>query len=987
MTGRILLMAAVAVGSVLAQPKSQLSGFVQDSTGAPVSDAAISVINLDTGVRRSTRSNNEGFYAVSSLTPGQHKISVRREGFQTVARTGIPLHAMDVARIDFTLELGSLHEEITVEDVPALLNTADASYGMVVGQDSAESLPLNGRGLQALIDLAPGVLATPATSGEAGQFSANGQRPATNYFTVDGVSANNGISGSGLPGQFSGGALPAMTAIGSLHNLLTLAELDEMRVQTSTYAPEYGRLPGAQVAVTTRSGSNEFHGELFGGFRHERLAAGDWFANAAGLDRTTQRLTDIGGSIGGPIRRNQTFFLLSGEHIRLRQPVTFRTPVPSLAARRGPIASAFPLPNGPDLDPHTALHTARTVLPAELTTTSVRLDHTLGGSGTLFVRYNLTPSSNRVGYLQSNAADFRSQTVTVGTVAALGPRLTNDARVGSARTSVDSSWLPGAASIDLRSILPPAGTGQQLYGIGITGIGQLLAGDPGFSRQSQWNLTDTLAFTTGRHDIRVGIDYQRLSPQRDKAIASTVVIYKGIDELLSGVTPEYTYALAGGGSSLVETFSAFAQDTWHTTHRLNLNYGVRWEVTPAPSYRGPTPSTTPLFEGMPAGPALPAEFSASPVWESRLTQFAPRVGAAYRLTDNLVLRAGAGVFYDLGFSSAVDMVNGGPYNRWRAAAGVATLGETIQYGFARDLKLPYTAQWNVTLDRLLSRGSALSVGYVGADGRRLLRREGLFRTGTNQLVLATNNGGSNYHSLQVNYRSRNVRGLQGTASYTWSHAIDNGSWDSATWLVFHDSDEDLASSNFDVRHSFQAAWSYELGRTRLPFVRHWLISGTLRARTGFPVDVITTEHLFGLGFDNELRPDLVPGVPVWLSDPAAPGGRRLNPAAFTAPNAGRQGTLGRNTITGNGLAQLDLALRREFVVTEQTRLEVRLEGYNVTNWTNFADPVRILSSPLFGTSASMTNLMLGAGRPNSGLSPAFQSGGPRTVQAGLTVRF
>jgi hypothetical protein len=359
------------------------------------------------------------------------------------------------------------------------------------------------------------------------------------------------------------------------------------------------------------------------------------------------------------------------------------------------------------------------------------------------------------------------------------------------------------------------------------------------------------------------------------------------------------------------------------------------------------------------------------------------------VSDNLVLRAGAGVFYDLGFSSAVDMVNGGPYNRWRAFTGLATLQETIQYGFARerDLKLPYTTQWNVTLERLLTRGSAVSIGYVGADGRRLLRRQAQFRTDANQVVLATNNGNSSYHSLQLNYRSRSFRGLQGTASFTWSHAIDNGSWDSATWLVFQDSGQDRGSSNFDVRQSFQAALSYELGQTGLPFTRGWRISSTLRARTGFPIDVVTTEHLFGLGFDNELRPDLVPGNPVWLADPFAPGGRRLNPEAFTAPSAGRQGTLGRNAITGNGLAQLDLALMREFALTERTRFEVRLEGYNVTNSTNFADPVRILASPLFGTSTSMTNLMLGAGRPNSGLSPAFQSGGPRTVQAGLTIRF
>ena len=206
----LLVFACCALG----QPKAQLSGFVRDTSGAVVQEAAIAVLNLDTGIRRSTMSNQEGFYAVSSLTPGQYKITVRKPGFATVGQTGVALHAMDVGRLDFMLEVGSLRDEVTVESTPTLMNATDAASGLVTTRTPAEQLPVNGRGLQGLIDLAPGVLTTPATAGEAGQFSVNGQRPATNYFTVDGVSANNGVSGSGLPGQFSGAALPAMSAIG-----------------------------------------------------------------------------------------------------------------------------------------------------------------------------------------------------------------------------------------------------------------------------------------------------------------------------------------------------------------------------------------------------------------------------------------------------------------------------------------------------------------------------------------------------------------------------------------------------------------------------------------------------------------------------------------------------------------------------------------------------------------------------------------------------
>ncbi len=971
----LLILLLLATGCAWAQqPKAQLSGFVRDSSGAAVQDAAIAVLNLDTGIRRSTVSNHQGFYAVSSLTPGQYKITVRKPGFATVAQTGIGLHAMDISRLDFNLEIGSLRDEITVESTPALMNTTGAALGLVTTRNPAESLPVNGRGLQGLIDLAPGVLTTPATAGEAGQFSVNGQRPATNYFTVDGVSANNGVSGSGLPGQFSGAALPAMSAIGSLHNLVSLAELDELKVQTSTYAPEYGRLPGAQVAVSTRSGSNDFHGEIFGSFRNEVAASGNWFANAAGLGRLPQRLADSGGSVGGPVVRNRTFFMASTEQIRLRQPGVARIAVPSLRDRASnAILNAFPLP-----DPGKEYHTAVTNNPADVGTTAVRVDQALGSMGTLFVRYNYAPSSNQFGYLQRNEANFRTQGLTVGVITAINPLVTNDFRLGSSRTRVESRWLPGAASVDLTQLLPTPGQGQRLYAVGIRGYGQILTGDPGESRQGLWSIADTISFTTGRHEIRVGLDYQRLTPRRDDPIVSVVQVYDN-----PHASPSYTFAQTAGGRSLIETMSFFVQDTWHVTQRLNLTYGARWEFTPAPSYSAVATNVNtpgpPASVGPASGPINFVENGTGPFWKTRYSQFAPRFAAAWRMSERTVLRAGAGVFYDLGFSSAIDLINGAPFNRWRSQIGMANAPApevaSVQYGFAPNLKLPYTAQWNVTVERGLSADSAVSAGYVGSAGRRLLRREG-----TRYVELATNNGESSYHALQVHYRSRDVRGLQGSVSWTWAHAIDNGSWDSAAYLLFPNAGRDRASATFDVRHSFQAALSYRLKRD-------WLISGTFRARTGFPVDLVTTDQPFGLGFDNDQRPDLVPGVPVWLDDAAAPGGRRLNSAAFRLPVKGQQGTLGRNALRGNGLTQVDLAVQRSFVLSERLRLQVRVEGYNVTNSPSFADPVRVLANPLFGTSASMANLMLGAGRPDSGLSPAFQSGGARVFQAGITLRF
>ncbi|MGH9630231.1 MAG: hypothetical protein ACRD7E_18095, partial [Bryobacteraceae bacterium] len=869
--------------------------------------------------------------------------------------------------------------------------------------------------LQGVLEFAPGVLATPAASGEAGQFSANGQRPNTNYFTVDGVSANNGVSGGGLPGGFSGGALPGMTAIGSLHGLVSLADLQEVRVQTSTLSPEYGRLPGAQVAVITRSGSNGFHGELFGGVRPEGLSASDWFASRAALPRRPSRLTTAGGQLTGPILRNRTFFSASSEWLRLRQTATWRSVVPSVSARllaSGPtraILDAFPVPNGRDLGDGAAEHTAQTSWPARVSASSVRLDQALSGAGTLFVRYSYTPSVSRSGLLQVNEARLRSGSLTIGAITALGSSATNDVRVNVSRASVESSWL--AQPLDLSTVLPPLAVERKVYGLSIGGMGRWLSGDGGRSRQSQWNLINTLAFTRGRHQLRLGVDYQRLNPVREEPLAGVAGVYANLTDLLEQRTPMLSYSYAGSGSSLIETFSGFIQDTWRFSPRLNITFGTRWELTPAPSFRVPAERSTglpsvrlnlPVLAGMPQTDAetLPGGALLTPIWRTRYNQFAPRVGAAYLLDreGSLVLRAGAGLFYDLGFSSSTDILNGAPYNRWLTTftAGIANLSATeILYGFAPDLRLPYSLQWNVTLERAFRKNTVVSAGYVGSAGRRLLRRETHFddRADQPRIVLATNNGASDYHSLQIQARRRVARGLRGVLSYAWAHSIDNGSWDSASYLVFPGRpQQDRGPANFDVRHSLQVAMIYDIRPFPAPalirsWTRNWTISAILRSRTGFPVDVLTEENAFGLAFDNASRPDVLPGAPLWIEDGAIPGGHRLNPDAFAAPPDGEQGNLGRNSIRGFGLTQIDLALQRRFTLPNDASLQIRLEAYNMTNRPNFADPARFLSSALFGQPLSLTNLMLGTGRPNSGLSPAFQPGGPRALQMGMRLTF
>ena len=493
-------------------------------------------------------------------------------------------------------------------------------------------------------------------------------------------------------------------------------------------------------------------------------------------------------------------------------------------------------------------------------------------------------------------------------------------------------------------------------------------------------------------------------PERSHAIFGHVGAYRSMAEVISGALPQISQMYAPAGSSVIETFSAFSQDTWHVNPRLNLTYGVRWELTPAPSYKGLQAGNSIGTAQLPPGgvqvtfPAfssgiLPEGSSSTAVWKTRYSQFAPRVGVAYRLSRDgtLVIRSGAGIFYDVGFSAIADTLNGTPFNRWIVGLGAPSpseAGSSVAYGYAPDLKLPWSAHWNVTLDKILSRDTVLSAAYVGSSGRRLLRLQTTMSNESNisRTVIAGNQGSSDFHSLQIQARRSVARGLRGFAAYTWGHWIDNGSWNSATFLL-HPGVSDRGSSDFDVRHAFHAGLVYDLASRRIPtWLRGWSVSGVIRARSAFPVDVLSSENPFGLSYDNQ-RPDLRSDVPIWIDDNSAPGGRRLNAQAFTQAEPGRQGSLGRNAIRGFGLTQVDLSIQRRFAIGELASTEIRVEAYNIANQAFFADPARFLTNPLFGQSLSHTNLLLGTGRPHSGLTPALQPGGPRIVQFRVDFRF
>jgi hypothetical protein len=344
------------------------------------------------------------------------------------------------------------------------------------------------------------------------------------------------------------------------------------------------------------------------------------------------------------------------------------------------------------------------------------------------------------------------------------------------------------------------------------------------------------------------------------------------------------------------------------------------------------------------------------------------------------------LFYDVSFASSVDPVNGAPYNAPRVLARTpAVPGATImRFGYPRQLAPPATWIHQVSLDKSIGRTGVLSTAWTGSSGRDLLRREGyaVQDSVVPATVLPTNNGESSYNGLQSRYKHRFRSGIWASVAHTWSHSIDNGPWDSSLYFVRgpFSARRDRASSDYDARHLVSAGVAWDLAR-------NWGIDATGRTRSAFPIDVVTVENAYGIGADNMVRPDLVASRSLWIEDAGVPGGRRLNRDAFRAVAHGHPGSLGRNSIRGFGMSQLDVAVRKRWVLSDAASIQLRAEVFNAFNNVNFADPVRFLSSGLFGEPASLLNMMLGSGSPNSGLAPALQAGGPRTLQIGIRARF
>lgn len=869
-----------------------------------------------------------------------------------------------------------------------------------------------------------------STPGSNGDFSINGQRTESNYFIVDGVAANVTAGPSKNTGYGVAGVVAATSALGTTQSLLSVDDLQEFRVESSSYSAEFGRSPGGQVTFVTRSGTDTYHGSAYEYFRNGWFDANDWFNDHADKPKQQLHQNDFGGTFGGPVwipglykGKDKTFFFGSYEGLRLTEPFAATVQyVPDTYMRAQapaavyPLMNAFPEPNGIDYGSSTSPSLAQFLqgysVPGEIDSSSFRIDETLTPKFSVFFRFADTPSSiDSRSYSILTSEQMNVQTYTLGTTNILSPASSNQFRLGYSRSqSLASSTMDsfgGAAPVDLGQALGnTAGVSGQnveafLYVRAAAAGTAELETPANNTKQHQWNLTDAIDLSHGAQQWKFGVDFRRISSIIDYAPTFIGGYFFTAGSVASN-TAEAIYERNLSSQPTFDQLALYAQDNWRLSRRLTVSGGLRWELLPPP-HNASSPQPYTVIGNAHDPSTLSLAPSGTAMWHTSWYSFAPRLGLAWQAHAapdfETVIRTGGGVFFDTTNELAVDAFAAFGFTAegiyYPAQIPLTRTQQNITvslnppynnlYLFPSHLQNPYTLQWNVSIDQELALNNMATISYVGSAGRRLPATQELSLSSLNPLFgtvsVAADNVTSDYDALEARFQRSVRKGLTALVSYTWSHSIDYGSNASALPLT-------RGNSDFDVRNNFQAGATWDLPGLTTPsrlvtsVLTGWGIDGRFLARTGYPVTLQGNEVVDPTtGNEYFTNVDLVSDEPVYLYNSQYPGGRSLNPAAFAYPLGTSPGNAPRNFARGFGESQFNLAARRDFPLTERAHLYFRAEAFNVLNHPNFGYVDPYLTDATFGQATMMLNQSLGT------VASQYQQGGPRSMQFSLRLAF
>lgn len=760
-TAAVMLLLAVSACDLKAQVASgSILGVASDTSGAVVANASISCTSEETGVVRKAVTDGTGAYLFPALPVGNYDLEASSPGFRTEVRKGVAVTVGASVAVNFTLAVGATEQKVEVTAEAPQVNTTDASVGGLVSETAIRSLPLNGRDWLQLATLQPGVTGGigqssvtgggRAATGNGVFLSIAGGRPTDNVFTVDNLIVNdyaNASPGSGLGIN------------------LGVDGIREFRVLTEEYTAQYGRTSGGVVNAVYKSGTNQFHGGVFEFLRNSALDAPNFFDNAGGTVKPPFRRNQFGASIGGPIRKDKTFFFANYEALREVQGLSISSDTLSLNARQGilstgnvtvssaiaPYLAVFPLPNGA-VNADSAKFNFGAPLNGVENYGVAKLDHyftdrtALSGSFQMDDATIAVPDAFNEKMIGSPSRHYNG---VVNFQHTFSPTLLNNARVGVSRTvahdSFDASAINSVVNDKSLGFVPGLPVGIIAVS-GLTGF----AGGMGASGADVFQYTsfqggDDVTWTKGRNTFMFGGTVDRM---RDNKTSVNTPLgefdFNSISDFLQGFPALYTLDLPGTNNirGLRDTYvGVYFQDQIAVRRNLKVNVGVRYEYLSAITEQFGRVSVLPTLDA--ATPRLGGSFFGNPTKKN----FDPRLGIAWDPTGSgkTAVRAGYGIYDVLPLPYlVVNDTNAAPF----FVEGVVTCDvppctapgtltpSTFPTGGApllgphslRAAYLPatppraYDQQWNLTVQRQLAANTTLMVGYLGAHSVHLPRR-------------------------------------------------------------------------------------------------------------------------------------------------------------------------------------------------------------------------------------------------------------------------